>query len=306
MLINWGDGNTSSFSASSSPGSLGSLSHTYANSGNFTVTESVTDSTNLTGSTSFTASVVATTPTVFSPGTQSASEGSSQSFCAGVVERSRRRPVDVLINWGDGNTSSFSASSPGSLGSLSHTYVDNGNFSVIETVTDSTNRSGSTSFLASVANVSAPSATGLSGPTTLNEGQSGTYSLTGVSDPSSVDAASLRYSFALSPAGLATSYATAGTSNSFTPNFADNGSYTVYGKVFDKDGGATTVTLNVTVNNVDPSNLVTSLMPPASTRTTALRLPAASRTLARRIRIPSSSTGATARPRRRSAWRPAC
>ena len=59
-------------------------------------------------------------------------------------------------------------------------------------------------------------------------------------DPSSADtAAGFHYSFATSLAGLATTYAGAvdGPSQSFT--FDDNGTPTVYGRIFDKDGGFT-------------------------------------------------------------------
>jgi PKD repeat protein len=99
----------------------------------------------------------------------------------------------------------------------------------------------------------APTATGINGPTSLNEGQSGTYSLANVFDPSPADAASLRYSFALSSSGLAASYGAAGTTNSFTNLFTENGTYIVWGRVFDNDGGSNTYSTTVTVTNVAPT-----------------------------------------------------
>src|SRR5207249_11819996 len=53
--------------------------------------------------------------------------------------------------------------------------------------------------------------------------------------------------------GLAASYATAGTSASSPCTFADNGTYTVYGRIFDKNNGFSTYTTSVTVTNVLPT-----------------------------------------------------
>ena len=69
-----------------------------------------------------------------------------------------------------------------------------------------------------------------------------------------MDATSLKYDFALSAAGLAPDYATAGVASNTSISFADNGSYTVYGRVYDKDGGLSAVySTTVVVNNVAPS-----------------------------------------------------
>jgi hypothetical protein len=88
----------------------------------------------------------------------------------------------------------------------------------------------------------------------INESGSSSLSLTNPFDPSSVDAASLRYSFACDglDGSLAASYALAGTTNSATCSFDDNGSYTVKGRVYDKDGDYNTYTATVVVNNVAP------------------------------------------------------
>src|SRR5439155_8485941 len=80
------------------------------------------------------------------------------------------------------------------------------------------------------------------------------YSLAGASDPSTVDAASLHYSFALTTAGLAANYAAAGAANGFAPTFADNGTYTVYAQVYDKDGAVGgPYSFTETVNNSPPT-----------------------------------------------------
>jgi PKD repeat protein len=64
-------------------------------------------------------------------------------------------------------------------------------------------------------------------------------SFTQLAEPSDADrGAGLHYSIALDPAALATSYAAGGTADSRTFTFTAAGDYVVYGRVFDKDGGA--------------------------------------------------------------------
>ena len=85
-----------------------------------------------------------------------------------------------------------------------------------------------------------------------------TVSFSHASDPSSADvAAGFHFSFDTTQAALATSYAATGTStSSFT--FIDNGSHTVYGRIFDKDDGYTDHTTAVTVKNVPPTATFTA------------------------------------------------
>src|SRR5207302_1213146 len=99
-----------------------------------------------------------------------------------------------------------------------------------------------------VANV-APTAT--LAPVTGNEGRPTSVTLSNPFDPSSADtAAGLHYRFALSLAGLAGSYSTASSSNTQAFTFTDSGSYTVWGRILDKDGGLTDYSTTVTVNAV--------------------------------------------------------
>src|SRR5439155_1449368 len=75
------------------------------------------------------------------------------------------------------------------------------------------------------------------------------------SDPSSVDtAAGFHYSFACdgNAASLATTYAGAGTSTSTSCSFADQGTFTVRGRIFDKDNGSNTFSTSVVVTNANP------------------------------------------------------
>src|SRR5207244_349422 len=66
--------------------------------------------------------------------------------------------------------------------------------------------------------------------------------------------AGLHYSFALSAGGLATSYASAGSTNSAAFPFPDGPiTATIYSRIFDKDGGYSDYHTPVTVNNVAPT-----------------------------------------------------
>ena len=109
----------------------------------------------------------------------------------------------------------------------------------------------------------APTAT-FTATSPINEGSSSTLSFTAPSDPSSTDTtAGFRYSFACDgmTASLASTYASAGTTSSTTCPFADNGSYTVKGRIFDKDNGYTDYSATVVVNNVAPTATFTASSP---------------------------------------------
>jgi hypothetical protein len=105
----------------------------------------------------------------------------------------------------------------------------------------------------SLSNTAPTAALSNNGP--VDEGSPVTISFSSQADPSSADtAAGFHYSYALSPAGLANSYASAtdGTSESFS--FDDGpSSPTVYARIFDKDDGYNDYNTVVTVNNAPPT-----------------------------------------------------
>jgi SdrD B-like domain/Right handed beta helix region/Carboxypeptidase regulatory-like domain/FG-GAP-like repeat/Prealbumin-like fold domain len=92
----------------------------------------------------------------------------------------------------------------------------------------------------------APTAT-LVGGGQVPAGGTRTFSFVNAHDPSAVDLATLHYSFALSPAGLATTYAAASAVPSASFQFTQVGTFTVFARVFDKDGGFTDQSTQVQV-----------------------------------------------------------
>src|SRR5205085_1160935 len=117
--------------------------------------------------------------------------------------------------------------SQGSLGSASHTYADNGSYTVKVTVTDKDGASGSAQFSVTVANVAPTAELANDGP--VDEGSPATISFSNQSDPSSTDtAAGFHYAFACDDGSLAgATYGGSSTSDSTQCTFADNGTYPV-------------------------------------------------------------------------------
>jgi hypothetical protein len=124
---------------------------------------------------------------------------------------------------------------------------DNGARSVGGSISDKDGDATTYGVSVAVDNV-APTAT-LDAPASVNEGDSFTVSLTGASDPSSVDtAAGFSYAF-----DCGSGFGSFGASSSTSCSTTDNGSRTVKGSIKDKDGGVSTYTASVTINNVAPT-----------------------------------------------------
>jgi uncharacterized delta-60 repeat protein len=119
-----------------------------------------------------------------------------------------------------------------------------------------TDASGNVSFAEAVVQVTnaAPTAT-LANDGPVAENSPVTVSFSGATDPSPADvAAGFRYSFATNPNLLAGSYAAASAAPSTSFTFPDGpAAPTVYGRIFDKDGGFSDYQTTVTVNDVAPT-----------------------------------------------------
>src|SRR5205823_3328377 len=126
--VNWGDGSAHSTFTTSAQGSLGSLSHSYAD-GPAKLGRAATrnDKDGGVGSATFTVTVANVAPTVTAPANQSSTEGAATAFSLGSFADpgASDGPWAVDVNWGDGSAhSTFTTSAQGSLGSLSHSYAD--------------------------------------------------------------------------------------------------------------------------------------------------------------------------------------
>jgi photosystem II stability/assembly factor-like uncharacterized protein len=112
----------------------------------------------------------ATPPTVTPPATQTSVEGASHSFGLGSFSDPDGGPWTVDINWGDGTShTSFTASSPGSLSSKTHTYGEEGAYTVTITVTDTLiDKSDSKTFTINVSDPPVAAAGGFSFDANIN------------------------------------------------------------------------------------------------------------------------------------------
>src|SRR4029077_20850284 len=77
-------------------------------------------------------------PSVTAPSNQTANEGAATTFTLrSFSDPGPDSPWAVDVNWGDGLPhATFNATTTGSLGTRSHTYGDNGSYTVTVKVTD--------------------------------------------------------------------------------------------------------------------------------------------------------------------------
>ncbi|HLJ97468.1 MAG TPA: PKD domain-containing protein, partial [Gemmataceae bacterium] len=76
-------------------------------------------------------------PAVTATSNQTATEGIGQSFSLGSLTDSASGPWMVTVNWGDSTTTTtFGTSSQGTIPSQTHTYLEEGAYTVLVTVTD--------------------------------------------------------------------------------------------------------------------------------------------------------------------------
>ena len=156
-----------------------------------------------------------------------------------------------------GSLAAVTYAAAGTSSSTPCTFNDNGSFNVTGVIIDKDGGRHSASTSVTVDNAPPTGTLGNNGP--VSEGSAATVSFTGVSDPSSVDAASLHYAFDCAGGSLAAvTYAAAGTSSSTPCTFNDNGSFNVTGVIIDKDGGRHSASTSVTVDNVAPTATFTA------------------------------------------------
>ncbi|VTR94201.1 cadherin-related protein : Uncharacterized protein OS=Cylindrospermopsis raciborskii CS-505 GN=CRC_01020 PE=3 SV=1: MAM: Lectin_C: Lectin_C: PKD [Gemmata massiliana] len=166
-----------------------------------------------------------------------------------------------------GLATSYAGASPLASGQV--TFPDNGTYTVFARIFDKDGGFRDYTTNVTVTN-SAPTAT-ISTGGSVGEGSAATVSLINPVDSATDLSAGLRYSFSTSAANLATSYATAGAASAQQFSFPENGTYTVFARVFDKDGGSSDYQTTVTVTNVAPIVTITGA-PANSPEGTAITL----------------------------------
>ena len=184
----------------------------------------------------------------------SGNEGASVTETASFSDANPSQTHTCTIDWGDSTAptaGTISESNGSGTCTGTHVYADNGSFTVAVTVSDGT-ASTSDTDTATIANVAPTATLANNGP--VDEGSPATVSFSAQFEPSSDDtAAGFHYAFSCSNGDLsAATYAGSGTAASTMCTFSDNGSYTVKGRIIDKDDGFTEYTTSVTVNNVAP------------------------------------------------------
>lgn len=218
------------------------------NAGNYLVHGRVTDQDG--ASTTHSASVTVVVPAVNFPptltigGPFAGAEGATIAFSANGSDP-ESQPLTYTWDFGDG--------SPVGSGAMpSHSYADNGSYTVTVTVSDGVNAT-SASTAATIANV-APSGT-ITAPVGSSAPQGNvTLTLGNLMEPSPVDAASLQYRF-----NCGSGFGAVVSTPSITCALPITGSRTLRIAMRDKDGGQVTYTKIVNVTNVGPT--VTILSP---------------------------------------------
>ena len=139
VSVDWGDASSDTDFSETSAGSITDQSHTYADDGTYTVTITVTEDGALASDTeTFTITVANVAPVVTAAADQTADEGVGKLFDLGsFTDSGADSPWAVSVDWGDASTDTlFSEASAGSITDHSHTYADDGTYTVTVSVTE--------------------------------------------------------------------------------------------------------------------------------------------------------------------------
>ena len=222
------------------------VTHTYTDNGNYTATLTVTDNDSATTNQTIDVTINNTAPVITTlTGDTEINEGESATFNAigeaGTAVISSDGGNDTLTYTWDFGDGTPQETGNGEQGTVTHEYLDNGDYTVTLTVADEEGDSVSSTLDVTVNNL-APTIAEITGETNISEGTEITYSAI-ASDPGDD---TLTYTWDFGDGSTA-------SGQDVTHTFADNGNYTITLTVSDDDNASSTQTINVTVNNVAPT-----------------------------------------------------
>src|SRR5205085_22158 len=181
VTVDWGDSSTPSSFQVATTGSLGSLSHTYADGPNdYTVKVTVSAPNGGSDSKTFSVHVNNVAPTIAISGNASVNEGSSYSLTLGnVTDPGQDTVSSYVVHWGDGTTGTYTSN-----GVKTHTYADGPNdySATVDLVDEDVPTPRASDALSVHVNNVAPTIA-ISGNANVNEGSSYSLTLGAVTDP---------------------------------------------------------------------------------------------------------------------------
>jgi PKD repeat protein len=231
-LWNFGDSNTST---AQNP------THIYQDegTGTYTVTLTVTDNDGGSVSTNTTIPIANVNPVAGAiVGPSSGIEGQSLSWTGSGTDVGTADTLTYSWDFGD-------ATSPSSGTSVTHTFANDGTYTITLTVTDNDGGSDTSTLVVTIQNIP-PTVTAISGPVTGLEGSTLNFSAT-ATDPGPIDQANLTWSWNWGD-GTAN-----GVGESPSHEWDDEGSYTVTATATDPGGLSGSDTYGVTISNVAPT-----------------------------------------------------
>jgi hypothetical protein len=263
--INWGDGQTTSFTSSAVSGANGSYtvsgSHQYAEEGSYPITVTINDVGTSTATDSGTTTVADASLTA---GTLSASGGvegvSPTSLSATFSDANHGAPTSDFsgaINWGDGHTTAFTSSAVAGTGGSytvggSHQYAEEGNYLITLTINDvgssTTTATGSTTVAEASLNAAGQNIVGVAGLSTQTVTVA-TFTDLGGAEPTADYSAVINWGDNTSSAGTIVANPNQTFSVQGSHIYASDASYTVKVHIVHENGISADTTSTATIKD---------------------------------------------------------
>jgi len=211
------------------------VEHSYSSSGVYTVTLFVTDNDGDTSSTSSTKNVEVTPPVaVFTESAETVYTGEAITFNASDSYDPDGSIVSYYWNFGDGTNATGVV--------VEHSYADDGNYTVMLTVTDNDGATDTATAIKTILNRS-PTALFVESAETVYTGEAITFNASDSYDPDgSIVSYFWDFGDGTNTTGISVSHA-----------YADNGTYVVTLTVTDDDGASSSTTASKTILNKAPT-----------------------------------------------------